>query len=437
MTASSAVEHASTAFAGASGVRLDAARRAAARAARVVVIFRNDDPSAVSDVAHERRIADIFERFNAPQVIGVIPNCAAEGFRDPRGVQNVPLADNSAMIDFLRSYAERSGSEIALHGFTHRTNRLSNPARREYFEFRAVGRATQAEWLARGVEMIDRALGVRPRTFIPPWNRLDDDTLWACAENGLNIVSAGDYTPAIPGLNALGTNASLADVPRMLAAATDSSRRTLLRVLYHSRTTRTDAEIAELETAVRTAATTPGVFVATLREVIELFPDEAARANDAARNTVDPTELWGTPRAGAALYGRAAAKLGAPPIAAQMRSQARQACERGDYAAACMLTPTLDSAALRTVALGRFSALFIGVIAGGVAIAAARLSGINGAYWFAAAVAAACATSGEWLARRATAPDTRRELRVAALLATAGAAAAAALAFFFSGKHAA
>jgi len=100
-----------------------------------MVIFRNDDPSATSDVGHERRIADVFERYGVPQVLGVSPNCAAYYWSNSRGTRNVPLSDNPRMVEFLRYDAARWGSEIALHGLTNRTNHLRRPNHRGHFEF--------------------------------------------------------------------------------------------------------------------------------------------------------------------------------------------------------------------------------------------------------------------------------------------------------------
>ena len=99
------------------------------RAARVVVIFRNDDPSACSDVEHERKVAAIFDRYGVPQTIGVVPCHAVGDTHDPDGTEARPLESNPAMVQFLREYLARSGSEVALHGYTHRTSRRSQPAR--------------------------------------------------------------------------------------------------------------------------------------------------------------------------------------------------------------------------------------------------------------------------------------------------------------------
>ena len=110
---------------------------------RVIIVFRNDDPSAISNLDHEREIFAMFERCGIPQTIGVIPLPSLASTRDPHGKGEQTLLNSPDHIDFLSNHVRRVGSEIALHGYTHRTNRYSVPGRREYFEFRFLPLAEQ------------------------------------------------------------------------------------------------------------------------------------------------------------------------------------------------------------------------------------------------------------------------------------------------------
>jgi hypothetical protein len=202
----------------------------------VLVVFRNDDLAGASDLEHELRLAAIFERYKVPQTLGVIPYCATDSYRNPHGTAHVRLDERPAIVDFLKAYVARSGSEIALHGFHHRTNRLSRPAKREFFEFRGIGYQEQHDLLRRGTEMVEQSLGVRPRTFIPPWNRLDADTVRALADLGYTIVSAGPFTEVPAGLASLGTDCALETFVPRLQQALASGRRIFLRIMFHSRT---------------------------------------------------------------------------------------------------------------------------------------------------------------------------------------------------------
>jgi predicted deacetylase len=339
---------------------------------RIVVIFRNDDPSACSDVEHERRVADIFERKGVPQTIGVVPFHASDEPHDPRGTEHRELGENPAMVDFLRAYVARSGSEVALHGYTHRTNRLSRPSRREYFEFRRLSAEAQAEMIRRGTEIVERALGVRPTTFIPPWNRLDQATLQACAQEGYRIVSAGSFTEPAEGLVALGTGRGVSALPGLLAGTT-GPHRVVLMVLYHSSTTRTAEEMAALERAVHAAVNHPGCETLTLTEAVRRYPDDVRLANEAARNAVPQHEVLGSPRARATVYRRVFAKLGAGKRLERLYEEAQALNEGGHYRAVCALSPRIEQECRRIILVGHAVVAGVGGLVG-VALCAVMAS---------------------------------------------------------------
>lgn len=403
-----------------------------ARSGRAIVVFRNDDPSAMSDVEHEKRVAAIFEKYGVPQVLGVIPNCCEEGFREIRGTRNRPLASNPAMVDFLRQYTASSGSEIALHGYTHRTNRLSIPARREFFEFRDVGLSEQLAWMKAGTEMIESALGVRPTTFIPPWNRLDADTLAACEQCGYEIVSAGAWTLTRPGLLSLGTDCDLAEFPRRLEVALESGNTVLIRVLFHSLTIRSDEELRVLEAAVQLAANSIRCEAVTLSQIASRFRDQARKANEAAALIVDPTERTGSSAARAELYYRIAGKISGQR--GQVRAHLRQLHETGQVDQLSGLQTLAAGSAVRTLFLGRFLCIFIAAQISGLALAVTRTmqSPMRG---IALGLLGVMLVLGGLVASRmATAPDTRREILLAMFLALLGMAIPLAYVGLLSGR---
>lgn len=419
------------------GARIDATPESdgslgAGGSGRAIVVFRNDDPSAMSDVEHEKRVAAIFEKYNVPQVLGVIPNCCEEGFREIRGTRNRPLASNPAMVDFLRQYAARSGSEIALHGYTHRTNRLSIPARREFFEFRDVGLSEQLAWMKAGTEIIESALGVRPTTFIPPWNRLDVDTLAACEQCGYKIVSAGAWTPTRPGLLSLGTDCDLADFPRRLELALKNENTVLLRVLFHSLTIRTDEELRILEAAVRLAANSAHCEALTLSQIAGRFRDQARKANESAMLIVDPTERTGTPEARAELYYRVAGKISGQQ--GKVRSHLKALHEAGRVDQLSSLQTLAAGSAVRTLFLGRLLCVFLAAQISGLALAVTRTMDSPMRGIALGTIGVMLVLSGLVASRMATAPDTRREILLAMFLALLGMAIPLAYVGLVSGR---
>ena len=175
----------------------------------IIVVFRNDDVSALSDVEHEGAVAEILGKYQCRQTIGVIPWCEMGNWHEPDSRGVMPLGANHALVDFLAQYISESDSEIALHGLTHRTNRFSCPMRREFFEFERLPIQEQVVMIARGTAEIARIFEVRPFTFIPPWNRLDRNTIIACLVSGYRVISAGPYAPTTGDLKSLGMNCNL------------------------------------------------------------------------------------------------------------------------------------------------------------------------------------------------------------------------------------
>lgn len=386
---------------------------------RVLVVFRNDDPSARSDVEHERRVAAVFERHRLPQTLGVVPEMTAGSIHDPTAGDVCALLPGSAMARFLADYADRSGSEIALHGLTHRTSPLSIPSRREYFEFRVHSAAEQAHMIARGSEVLSAALRRRPTTFIPPWNRLDANTLIACRRTGFAVVSAGPYTAETDGLLPCGTDSDLRSFPRALMRLRDSGRRAVLKVLYHSRSIRTDEDWTALEQAAALAASTPECLVLTIHELAVREADLLRRANRGARGTLAVPAENG-PAARATIYRRALRDraIAAPLRAAQVEAAA--AYETGDYDGAARAAETLDGCAWRVLAASRIAVTMAAGLAGWLA---GTLLGPPAAAGVYAAAVAATALATAWAWKAATAPDTRREIVTAALCSGGGVSA--------------
>jgi hypothetical protein len=271
--------------------------------------------------------------------------------------------------------------------------------------------------------MIYRALGVRPVTFIPPWNRLDTNTLFACQQNGYRIASAGVFTPTLVGLTSLGTDCGLDTFPTALAAVQTVQEQVFLRVLYHSATIRTETEVSELEKAVALAAETKGCEVLTLSEAVRKYPEEVQRANEAARNIVPQDEVADSSRARAVVYRRVFLTVGIKPEVDTTYEQAATLYMQGRYNEACSLSSSIEQACERLLMLGRSIAGSIGLIlAAFIIIIANVVLGENLVVGPITALALVSGT-GAILYWQATAPDTKREIRTALQAALVGVAA--------------
>lgn len=153
---------------------------------KVTVVFRYDDYSGTSPLWLEKSIFEEFARRKLSLTVGVIPFIRSDG-------RNISL--DSAHVETLARYARSGTIEIALHGYTHRGVNQYEPT-----EFAGVGYARQVEMMRRGRDELVRLVGIAPRTFIPPYNSYDANTIRAAHAAGMVHVSAAFGGPTGRGL---------------------------------------------------------------------------------------------------------------------------------------------------------------------------------------------------------------------------------------------
>ena len=126
--------------------------------------FRLDDIQDYYLNQPQMQVIETFEERNASLTVGVIGNY---------------IGEDAALVNFLK---EKLGSkkfslDVANHGWNHE-------------DFTVSSMQEQSDLLSKSNEQIRNALGVQPSVFIAPFNRMNEDTLVAMAENGLHTVSA-------------------------------------------------------------------------------------------------------------------------------------------------------------------------------------------------------------------------------------------------------
>ena len=163
----------------------------AASGGKIFVVFRHDDPSALSDLEHEQRVMEIFQRYQIPQTFGIIPNVAKDCNNSNCSEFHL-LNENELMLNLLDKWHKQGFIEIALHGYTHRTNSLypTKEQPKEYSEFRGLPYEEQFQRISRGKQFLDAWFGVPVRTFILPWNSHDENTILAAKAAGIELVSS-------------------------------------------------------------------------------------------------------------------------------------------------------------------------------------------------------------------------------------------------------
>jgi len=159
---------------------------AEAPAQEIKVIFRYDDFSQKSDLVLERCLLKLFEKYEIPITVGVIPFVCAGNAHDPIPQPVLPLSNEKAQI--LSQGLEKGLIEVALHGYTHQTREGKT-----YTEFRDAAFHEQMQRIKEGKEFLENMVRAKIVTFIPPWNTYDYWTTVAIDRLNFEILSAGRY----------------------------------------------------------------------------------------------------------------------------------------------------------------------------------------------------------------------------------------------------
>jgi hypothetical protein len=162
------------------------------------LLVRVDEFPHAQALDHPRRYGtDAFKRFDelmarhgVPYLLSVNPWISRE-YLDPSGGEGRELEGRE--LDLLASLAAR-GVAIALHNYTHRTRDL-RPRHRSALA--GLGTGELERLLERGDAVLGRA-GIRPRVFVPPFNRFDRHHYQVLARR-FDVVCAGPETVPLLG----------------------------------------------------------------------------------------------------------------------------------------------------------------------------------------------------------------------------------------------
>ncbi len=154
---------------------------------RFFIVFRNDDLNAFSDPEHERKILEMFAKYQIPQSIGVIPFVVKKP-EDSASQKAESINANREITVLLNEYHARGLVDIAQHGYRHQASSVkSNPG--AFSEFRGAARDAQRKMIVKGKDLLEKTFGQAVCAFIPPWNTFDVNTLSVLKENGYRLLS--------------------------------------------------------------------------------------------------------------------------------------------------------------------------------------------------------------------------------------------------------
>jgi peptidoglycan/xylan/chitin deacetylase (PgdA/CDA1 family) len=139
------------------------------------VAFRLDDVQDFHLNNAQIAVMGLFEKKNASLTLGIIGNHIGN---DPRLVNHLKEVMNHGITN-------NSHIEIASHGWNHE-------------DFRQFSKDEQSALMEQSIKKISTVLGVVPRTFIPPFDTFNNDTLDAAQRNGIHYFSASGQNDPPP-----------------------------------------------------------------------------------------------------------------------------------------------------------------------------------------------------------------------------------------------
>lgn len=142
------------------------------------VIFRDDDIAPWNKLNTLKLINQVHIDKNVPVTLGVIPHPSLDQSR------NLLFADPE-FFDYMKSISSNPLFEFAQHGYAHRNNTGTPQS-----EFYGLPYSRQYEEIKSGQSDLINAFGMSPTTFIPPWNKGDDNTLRAIKSLGFTEYSS-------------------------------------------------------------------------------------------------------------------------------------------------------------------------------------------------------------------------------------------------------
>lgn len=160
-----------------------------AKEGEIIVCLRYDDYSSLSNRKLELALIQELKKYGVPCTFGVIPFVCSRNSRDPLPQETVPL--NNAKATILRDAICAGVVEAALHGYSHETVATNGG----YSEFSGVPINIQASKIEQGKAFLESLIKRQVVTFIPPWNRYDENTLLALERLGFETISANDQGP--------------------------------------------------------------------------------------------------------------------------------------------------------------------------------------------------------------------------------------------------
>ena len=146
------------------------------------VAFREDDVAPYAKFAQLEAVNQLTMDKNVPVTLGIIPH----PWPSPSGNQLIEV--NRTFLEYMRSLTSNPLFQFAQHGYTHLD---LGPSPEGPSEFYGRPYAEQYQAIKQGRDDIIQAFGVTPTSFLPPFDKSDNNTLRACEALGFTEYSTG------------------------------------------------------------------------------------------------------------------------------------------------------------------------------------------------------------------------------------------------------
>jgi len=242
----------------------------------ITVIFRLDDPSQISDHQLEKRILDLFIRYDA-----LIPFHFRKNKHHAltvNGIKHIIQAEQSGIV------------EIAQHGYAHIKN-IHNTGNKNS-EFVSLSYNDQKEKIIKGKKILDKIFKHEIKGFVPPFNSFDENTLKILIQQGFSYLSAGwDIPePLLSNISIIPRTCSLKNAQQSLKEAKTLGKLSpkIVIVLHHddfeeycnadnSPDHPSFTNLAKLESLLQVISDDSGIEIKSLNQITET-PDDYVQA---------------------------------------------------------------------------------------------------------------------------------------------------------------
>lgn len=180
---------------------------------KIFILMRNDDPCALSNTEHEKKVFELFAKYQVPHVTAVIPHTVFDP-HDEKPSTTHPLHENPELVELIKKYKRKGLLEIAQHGYSHQTNPHRPSAQRNlnstepfagrggdwlpyapqhprgYSEFDGLSEEEQIIKIRLGKEYLEELFKTSLKTFVFPWNTYDETSLKILENFGFKTLLA-------------------------------------------------------------------------------------------------------------------------------------------------------------------------------------------------------------------------------------------------------